>query len=81
MKTLKGHTNYVFCCNFNPQSNLIVSGSVSAGFGGKRWLDTFLFLLVRRKRTRMGREDGSVSEDLTSAFRPCFGGKRFLSVD
>ena len=30
LKTLKGHTNYVFCCNFNPQSNLIVSGSVSA---------------------------------------------------
>lgn len=28
LKTLKGHTNYVFCCNFNPQSNLIVSGSV-----------------------------------------------------
>ncbi|KAJ8299926.1 LOW QUALITY PROTEIN: hypothetical protein KUTeg_021445 [Tegillarca granosa] len=27
MKTLKGHSNYVFCCNFNPQSNLIVSGS------------------------------------------------------
>ncbi|UYV75121.1 hypothetical protein LAZ67_12002547 [Cordylochernes scorpioides] len=26
-KTLKGHTNYVFCCNFNPQSNLVVSGS------------------------------------------------------
>lgn len=30
LKTLKGHSNYVFCCNFNPQSNLIVSGSVSA---------------------------------------------------
>lgn len=29
LKTLKGHSNYVFCCNFNPQSNLIVSGSVS----------------------------------------------------
>ncbi|XP_072096583.1 WD repeat-containing protein 5 isoform X2 [Mobula birostris] len=27
LKTLKGHSNYVFCCNFNPQSNLIVSGS------------------------------------------------------
>ena len=27
VKTLKGHTNYVFCVNFNPQSNLIVSGS------------------------------------------------------
>ncbi|XP_063863862.1 uncharacterized WD repeat-containing protein alr3466-like [Scylla paramamosain] len=27
VKTLKGHSNYVFCCNFNPQSNLIVSGS------------------------------------------------------
>ena len=26
-KTLKGHSNYVFCCNFNPQSNLVVSGS------------------------------------------------------
>lgn len=29
LKTLKGHSNYVFCCNFNPQSNLIVSGSVN----------------------------------------------------
>ena len=28
LKTLKGHSNYVFCCNFNPQSNLVVSGSV-----------------------------------------------------
>lgn len=33
LKTLKGHSNYVFCCNFNPQSNLIVSGSVSVGAG------------------------------------------------
>lgn len=24
---LRGHTHYVFCVNFNPQSNLIVSGS------------------------------------------------------
>ena len=28
LKTLRGHTNFVFCCNFNPQSNLVVSGSV-----------------------------------------------------
>lgn len=27
VRILKGHTNYVFCCNYNPQSNLIVSGS------------------------------------------------------
>jgi len=27
LKTLEGHTNFVFCVNFNPQSNLIVSGS------------------------------------------------------
>ncbi|CAI5933419.1 unnamed protein product [Closterium sp. NIES-64] len=27
VQILKGHTNYVFCCNFNPQSNLIVSGA------------------------------------------------------
>ena len=26
LKTLKGHSNYAFCCNFNPQSNLVVSG-------------------------------------------------------
>ena len=26
-KVLKGHSNYVFCVNYNPQSNLIVSGS------------------------------------------------------
>ena len=35
LKTLKGHINYVFCCNFNPQSNLIVSGSVSVGRRGR----------------------------------------------
>lgn len=35
LKTLKGHSNYVFCCNFNPQSNLIVSGSVSLQTRGK----------------------------------------------
>ena len=35
LKTLKGHTNYVFCCNFNPQSNLIVFGSVSDGGRGR----------------------------------------------
>ena len=27
LKTLVGHLNFVFCVNFNPQSNLIVSGS------------------------------------------------------
>ena len=27
VKILKGHTNYVFCVNFNPQSTLIASGS------------------------------------------------------
>ena len=27
VNTLEGHTNYVFCCNYNPQSTLIVSGS------------------------------------------------------
>ena len=27
VKTLHGHTHYVMCVNFNPQSNLIVSGS------------------------------------------------------
>lgn len=26
LKTLKGHTNFVFCVNFNPTSNLLVSG-------------------------------------------------------
>lgn len=27
IKTLTGHTNYVFCCAFNPQSNMLASGS------------------------------------------------------
>lgn len=50
LKTLKGHSNYVFCCNFNPQSNLIVSGSVSSGIrprgsNGKQMSD-------RRRRGR-----------------------------
>lgn len=26
MRTLKGHSHYVFCVNYNPGSNLIVSG-------------------------------------------------------
>lgn len=26
-KILRDHTNYVFCVNWNPQSNLLVSGS------------------------------------------------------
>ena len=24
LRTLQGHTNYVFCCSFNPQGNLLV---------------------------------------------------------
>lgn len=28
LRTMRGHTNYVFCCSFNPQSSLIAS----AGF-------------------------------------------------
>ncbi len=27
IKVLEGHTDYVFCVEFNPKSNLIVSGS------------------------------------------------------
>lgn len=26
MKVLHGHTNFVFCVNYNPQSNLLASG-------------------------------------------------------
>lgn len=26
VKILNGHTNFVFCVNYNPQSNLLVSG-------------------------------------------------------
>lgn len=26
VKTLIGHTNFVFCVNYNPNSNLLVSG-------------------------------------------------------
>ena len=26
VNTLKGHTNFVFCVNFSPKSNLLVSG-------------------------------------------------------
>lgn len=26
MKILRGHTNFVFCVNFNPKCNLLVSG-------------------------------------------------------
>ena len=25
LRVLAGHTNFVFCCNFNPQGNLLVS--------------------------------------------------------
>ena len=27
LRTLVGHTNYVFCCTFNPQGNLLVRDS------------------------------------------------------
>jgi COMPASS component SWD3 len=27
IRTMKGHYNYVYCVNFNPQGNMIVSGS------------------------------------------------------
>uniref|UniRef100_A0A915MKF7 Aminotransferase class I/classII domain-containing protein n=1 Tax=Meloidogyne javanica TaxID=6303 RepID=A0A915MKF7_MELJA len=27
IKTFRGHQSYVFCCNFNPRSTLLVSGS------------------------------------------------------
>ncbi len=26
MRILRGHTNFVFCVNYNPRSNLLVSG-------------------------------------------------------
>lgn len=25
LRVLRGHSNFVFCCNFNPQGNLLVS--------------------------------------------------------
>ncbi|CAL1377292.1 unnamed protein product [Linum trigynum] len=28
--SLTGHTNYILCANFNPQSNMIISGHVSS---------------------------------------------------
>lgn len=83
LKTLKGHSNYVFCCNFNPQSNLIVSGSVSGGAGrvanGKQMWDATgerdlcLFLSpppVWREREDMGRENWEVFENVAGSFRP-----------
>lgn len=80
MKTLKGHTNYVFCCNFNPQSNLIVSGSVSDG--------VFIFCrvvffwapckcrleLVRRERAHMGRAHWQVLAHAAGTQRSGHGG-------
>lgn len=55
LKTLKGHSNYVFCCNFNPQSNLIVSGSFDESVriwdvrtGKKLFLFVTLFSLIPR---------------------------------
>ncbi|KAI8536506.1 hypothetical protein RHMOL_Rhmol10G0262400 [Rhododendron molle] len=33
VRTLKGHTDFVFYVNFNPQSDLIVSGSFDDGGG------------------------------------------------
>ena len=32
-QVLQGHTSYVFNCSFNPQSNLIVSGSFDETVG------------------------------------------------
>ena len=28
LRTLEGHTNYVVCCNFNPQGNRLVSNAL-----------------------------------------------------
>lgn len=43
MKTLKGHTNYVFCCNFNPQSSIIASGSVKSVKKCENTFENFMF--------------------------------------
>lgn len=52
LKTLKGHSNYVFCCNFNPQSNLIVSGSVSMKLLGTKQAVNGNQMLHHRLKTR-----------------------------
>lgn len=31
LATYVGHTNYVFCCQFNPQSTILVGGAVEKG--------------------------------------------------
>lgn len=70
LKTLKGHSNYVFCCNFNPQSNLIVSGSVSFHlspyFRGTRYCSIVLkssvcSVSVRWECPHLGRENRKMS--------------------
>lgn len=76
LKTLKGHSNYVFCCNFNPQSNLIVSGSVSPF----TIICHFTTLLIQAynmliiistavwwEREDLGCENWEMSEDVASA--------------
>lgn len=44
IKTLTGHTNYVFCCAFNPQSNMLASGSFDETV--RVWEVQFVFLLT-----------------------------------
>jgi hypothetical protein len=46
LKTLKGHTNHVFCVNFNPQSNLIASGSVCTLLPPSSQRETSMIFLV-----------------------------------
>jgi hypothetical protein len=46
----RGHTNFVFSCRFNPQSNLLVSG-VSALARERQWgMASLLFTIIRFPR-------------------------------
>ena len=70
VKTLNGHTNFVFCVNYNPNSNLLVSGGFDETVriwdiarGKRSWSQRSAWHLQFPRQT---------TKNLTGPFRPCY---------
>ena len=71
LKTLKGHSNYAFCCNFNPQSNLVVSGKYLLQYPCSNCTFHFQCRVFWRVCANLGRENWKMPENVARTFRPC----------